>query len=87
MERGIARLCAAALGAVIMATTLLPEPAAAFDAYWFTQRGKKLRDGASDAEPAPRGGQGQRAAPETERCAQGGRGQNGRGQGRDDACR
>ena len=74
-------------GAVALAGLLAAAhaaPAAAFDAYWFTQRGRNLRAGSgAEDDPAQRRVQRQREAPQQDRCAAG---QRGGGQRRAEGC-
>ena len=76
-------LKAAAVAIAGMLAVANAAPASAFDAYWFTQRGRNLRAGSgADDDPAQRRVQRQQEAPQQDRCAA----QRGGGQRRAEGC-
>ena len=70
MRRNWSKLTALVLAGFVVSMQI--EPVAAFDAYWFTQRGKNLRAGSNDDEPNLRNPPRQRAQPGADGCGGGG---------------
>ena len=79
VRRGPVKIVAASLLCLFWVSAAAP--AAAFETYWFTQRGKNLRAGTgAEDDPYQRPAQRQRAAPFLDRC--GGQGRDANGQPR-----